>query len=104
MVLLPFPFVDLPVSKRRPALVLSAREFNEAEHQSVLAMITTAAGSRWRSDVRLQDWSDAGLTTSCVVRLKIFTLENRLLERLLGRLSIAEWASVRQAIQGALLH
>ena len=90
VVLVPIPFVDLPVARRRPAVVISGRAFNEAEHQSVLAMVTTAAASSWASDTPLTDLPAAGLVAPCVVRLKIFTLENRLLERLLGALGQAD--------------
>jgi mRNA interferase MazF len=98
VVLVPFPFVDLPITRRRPAVMISGRTFNEAEHQSVLAMITTAAASSWASDTPLTDLAAAGLVAPCVVRLKLFTLENRLLERRLGVLGLADRAAVRQAV------
>lgn len=100
--LVPFPFVDTQVAKVRPALVLSIHRFNADEHQSVLAMITTAAATQWRSDYPLQDWSGAGLRTACVVRLKLFTLENRLIKRRLGRLGRQDWAEVRKRVASAL--
>ena len=102
VVLVPFPFVDLPVARRRPAVVVSGRRFNEAQQQSVLAMVTTATASTWMSDTPLTDLASAGLRTSCVVRLKLFTLENRLLERRLGVLGSADGAAVRQALRSAL--
>lgn len=91
VVLVPFPFVDKPVAKLRPALVLSARPFNEREQQSVMAMITTAAAGRWASDHVIQDWGGAGLKTACVVRAKLFTLENSLVVRAIGRLGDPDW-------------
>ncbi len=102
VVLVPFPFVDLPVARRRPAVVISGRAFNVAEHQSVLAMVTTAAGSSWSSDTPLSDLATAGLRRPCVVRLKVFTLENRLLDRRLGALGQADRAAVRQAVRSTL--
>lgn len=102
IVLVPFPFVDLPVTRRRPAVVISGRGFNETQHQSILAMVTTAAASSWTSDTPLTDLASAGLHTPCVVRLKLFTLENRLLERRLGALGHADRTAVRQALLSAL--
>ena len=102
VVLVPFPFVDLPVARRRPAVVISSRRFNETQHQTVLAMITTAAASSWTSDTPLTDLDSAGLHTPCVVRLKLFTLENRLLERRLSVLGQTDGAAVRQAVRSAL--
>jgi mRNA interferase MazF len=71
VVVVPFPFTDRPAAKRRPALVVSASEFNDAHGQVILAMITTARRSDWPSDVPLRDWRKAGLTTQCRVRLGI---------------------------------
>ncbi len=102
IVLVPFPFVDLPVARRRPAVVISNRLFNEAQHQSMLAMITTGRRSSWPSDTPLTDLAAAGLRTSCVMRLKLFTLENRRLERRLGALGRIDGAALRQALRGAL--
>jgi len=41
VVSVPFPFTDSSRTKRRPALVLSARPFNESGHV-ILTMITSA--------------------------------------------------------------
>ena len=51
--LVPFPFMDIPVSKKRPALVISSKEFNSKNDHSVFAMITTAKASSWPSDYLL---------------------------------------------------
>jgi len=40
VVTVPFPFVDRPKTKKRPAVVLSNMEFNKSNH-TILAMITT---------------------------------------------------------------
>ena len=86
VVVVPFPFTDKPVVKRRPALVLSSRAFNDRHEQRVLAMITTAMHSAWPSDVALADWKGAGLTTPCLVRFKLFTLEASLIIASVGAL------------------
>ncbi|MEI9965230.1 MAG: type II toxin-antitoxin system PemK/MazF family toxin [Caulobacteraceae bacterium] len=102
VVVVPFPFTDLPLSKPRPAAVLSGRAFNAADDHTVLAMVTTAAASRWASDHPLADWAAAGLRTPCVVRMKLFTLENRLIAREVGRLAAADWRAVRARVTRAL--
>lgn len=87
VVLVPFPFMDLPVTKRRPALVLSGADFNADNGHSVLAMITTAKGSAWPSDYRLKNPREAGLVEDCYVRWKTFTLSNELIVSRLGGLA-----------------
>ncbi len=98
VVVVPFPFTDRPVVKRRPALVISARAFNDRHDQIVLAMITTAKGSDWPSDTPIEHWREAGLTTTCKVRVKLFTLEKALISRRLGCLDVEDRLSVGVAL------
>ncbi len=84
LVVVPFPFTEKPGSKRRPALVLSAPPFNQAGH-TILAMVTSSLHDSWPGDTRLTELDDAGLHTPCVIRLKLFTLDNRLI---LGRIGL----------------
>lgn len=77
VVVVPFPFVERGADKRRPALVLSQNTFNQAGN-TVLAMITTRAYPAWPGDTQIDGRADAGLRLPCIVRLKIFTLDNRL--------------------------
>lgn len=85
VVVVPFPFSDRAGDKRRPALVLSRRAFNENGH-TVLGMITTAAHAPWPGDIELDDLEGAGLKVACRLRLKLFALDNRLLVKRIGRL------------------
>ncbi|HEY3637975.1 MAG TPA: type II toxin-antitoxin system PemK/MazF family toxin [Rhizomicrobium sp.] len=85
--IVPFPFTDMAVAKPRPALVLSARKANEDSGNTILAMITTAARSHWPHDIVLSDTQSAGLTVASIVRIKLFTLDNRLIARKIGALS-----------------
>ena len=89
IVVVPFPFSDRAAEKRRPALVLSGTAFNEAGH-TVLAMITTAGHHPWPGDCNIEDLADAGLPLPCIVRLKLFTLDDRVILRRLGQLSGAD--------------
>jgi mRNA interferase MazF len=83
----PFPFVDIPVSKKRPALVLSSKDFNSKNNHSIFAMITTAKASTWQSDHLLLSPKEGGLVENCYVRWKTFTLPNELILSRLGKLS-----------------
>lgn len=85
VVLVPFPFTGAPDTKRRPAVVLSRRQFNACGH-CVLAMITSAQHSAWPGDVPIEH-KQAGLALPSIIRLKFFTLDNRLILRRLGCLA-----------------
>ena len=85
IVVVPFPFVDKPNSKKRPALVLSKIDFNTKGH-SILSMITTKQKPKWPGDIQITNIAVCGLQQPCIVRLKLFTLDNRLILRKIGRL------------------
>ncbi|MFC3076271.1 type II toxin-antitoxin system PemK/MazF family toxin [Shinella pollutisoli] len=85
-IVVPFPFADIPVLKRRPAVVVSGPAFNERNGSSVVAMITTAKASAWPSDVALTDLASANLPKSCVVRWRLASIPNTLILRKLGSL------------------
>ena len=91
--MVPFPFVERGGAKRRPALVLSTEAFEPSGH-AVLAMITTGARRSWPGDTDLVDHRDAGLRRPCLVRLKLFTLDRKLILRTVGRLSAKDRKSV----------
>jgi len=93
VVVVPFPFSEKTGSKRRPALVLSNASFNRSGH-TVLAMITTREHHPWPGDCSINDFKDAGLPLQCMVRLKLFTLDNRVILRRLGRPSDADRARI----------
>lgn len=79
----PFPFTDRASTKRRPALVLSGRSFNRSGH-SLLAMVTSASHLPWPGDTPIRRLEHAGLTAPSLVRMKLFTLDNRFIARRLG--------------------
>ena len=87
VVAVPFPFMERPAVKRRPALIVSTKEFNAANDHSVMAMITTAMLESWPSDYALANSREAGLKVDCYVRWKVFTLPNALIAKKIGDLS-----------------
>ena len=102
VVVVPFPFTDRNSAKRRPALVLSSSAFNQKAQHSVMAMITSAGQSSWLSDYFIEDLDVAGLPTECLVRLKLFTLDHRLVIREAGTLGAADQKKLRLGWQGTL--
>lgn len=98
----PFPFSDLPRSKRRKALVLSERLFNDRNGASILMMITSASGSTWYHDVALKEWAAAGLRKPCVARPKLFTLDNRLIRAQVGELATSDRIAIAQALRRSI--
>ena len=102
VVVVPFPFTDRQAGKRRPALVLSNPGFNQASRHAVLAMTTTAGQSVWPGDFALRDLAAAGVSVPRVVRMKFFTLDERLILRVCGRLAAADQKRLHAAWRGLL--
>lgn len=93
----PFPFAERPGTKRRPAVALSSRPFNDAGH-TVFAMITTKTHAPWPGDVAIEHLEAAGLSYPCMVRLKVFTLDNRLIISRAGTLALRDRRAVRASL------
>ncbi len=99
VVVVPFPFTDSARTKRRPALVLSEKtEFGAIIEQSILAMITSQKNDRWPLDVVIKNKKQSGLTAPSVVRMKLFTLDNRFILRKIGQLSKVDQKQVKQSL------
>ena len=104
VVVVPFPFTDLKVDKRRPALVLSDdKNFNNPSGNFVLAMITSQNNPDWPLDTPIKSIRKAGLKAPSKVRMKLFTLDNRLIIKKIGGLSAKDRKEVIKALQN-LLH
>lgn len=105
VVVVPFPFTDRDSAKRRPALVLSSKaSFNAEIGHSVLAMITSSKEGRdvWPLDTPIADLAAAGLPAPSVARMKLFTLDHRLILRRAGRLTASDQACIGQSLRALL--
>jgi mRNA interferase MazF len=100
VIVVPFPFTDSSRTKRRPALVLSQKpDFGDKTEHSVLAMITSKKNDPWPLDVPIKNKKQSGLTAPSVVRMKLFTLDNRFILRKIGHLSKADQNQVQKSLQ-----
>jgi mRNA interferase MazF len=99
VVIVPFPFTDSAAARRRPAVVVSAlEELDRGVGHSVLAMVTSAANPSWPLDVPIEELDAAGLPQPSVVRMKLFTLDDRFVLRVAGRLALNDCESVERAL------
>lgn len=98
IVVVSFPFTDGPGSKRRPSLVLSAAKFNRQSGHSILAMITSSDRSAWPGDIPL-DPALLGLHRPCVIRMKLFTIDNLLIVRSIGKLPVVAQNKLRSFLE-----
>lgn len=103
IVKVPFPFTDKLASKNRPALIISStKSFNNKIEHSVMAMITSAKQSDWPLDTVITDINAAGLPVASLIRLKLFTLDHRLVRGVLGKLSTRDQAKFEKHLRQLL--
>ena len=103
VVVVPFPFTDRKADKRRPALILSGDiKFNTPSGHAVLAMITSQKNPDWPLDTTISSIRRTGLTAPSKVRMKIFTLDCRLIVKKIGTLSNRDKKAVGKALQRLL--
>lgn len=99
VVVVPFPFTDSFRTKRRPALALSQKlVFGDLVEHTVLAMITSHKNDSWPLDVLIEHKKSSGLTAPSVVRMKLFTLDNRFILRKIGHLTKSDQNQVKKSL------
>ena len=88
IVLVSFPFTDLTLAKRRPALVVSPDIFNEINQDLILLAVTSQLNSfQYSISVLPGDCEEGVLPKESIVKLaKVFTLSSGLVLRKLCRL------------------
>ncbi len=100
VVVVPLPLTDRKAEKRRPAVVLSDQmNFGAPAGHSVMAMITSAMHQPWPLDVVLGDLEAAGLPTPSRVRMKLFTLDHRLVHRQIGKLGAQDQKALEKNLK-----
>src|SRR5690606_20523927 len=73
------PFTDLSTNKKRPALIISPKEYNSGP--DVLVMFVTSKLSREKrpGDYKIKRWKEAGLPKASMTRMKLATIKKKLI-------------------------
>ncbi len=100
VVLVPFPFSDQTMTKRRPAVIVSSNLYNNASSDIVIMAITSqidkAAGI---GECLIKDWQVAGLLKPSAIKPAISTIEQKLILKKLGSLSSDDLSSAENALK-----
>ena len=90
-----FPFSDKKQAKKRPALVISSdRFFGPKINHTVLLMITATKNKPWPLDIEIKNLKETGLAKSSIIRMKSFTLDNRIIIEKIGTLATIDQKKV----------
>lgn len=92
IVLIPFPFSDLSGAKKRPALVVSSNEFNNKNQDVICCLITSNLQDMQHSiKITNKDMENGFLEFESKVKpYRIFTVNKKLIYKLLGMLNITK--------------
>lgn len=90
IVLLPFPHTDLKRSKRRPALVLSSRTYNEGPDIVVCAVTSNLKNAAYSVTLLPTEMAEGKLILPSRVKVgKLASVDQRLVIRRVGRIKPA---------------
>ena len=103
VVWVPFPFVDAPRMRERPALVIGTVSPSSDMQLLWVLMITSAENRGWHGDISLeQSYIECGLNVPCVIRTaKVSTVEARRARRS-GSVPDEVLAAVRKTLKRQL--
>jgi len=96
IVLVRYPFTDLSGSKIRPAVVVNP---SHPSDDLVLAALTSQTSSLLPGEFILGDWRRAGLHVPTAAKRGIFTLDESLPLKRIGRLSASDGAALEDALR-----
>jgi mRNA interferase MazF len=88
VVLLPIPFTDLSSSKVRPAIVVGRGTW---PGDLFVVPVTSQLGN---ADLTLSRWAEAGLNVPSGVKGQLCTIEDRLVRKVVGRISDQDRAAL----------
>jgi len=101
VVLIPFPFTDLTSAKTRPAVIVSTGSYEKETGNFMVAMITSVPQST-SYDYEVKDWRTANLLAPSWVRIKIATINPKLVRYKPGSLANVDLIEVDKRIRLAL--
>jgi mRNA interferase MazF len=103
VLLVPFPFTSQAASKKRPAVVVSSRQYNTERPDVVVAAVTSHLRANTRfGEVDITEWTAAGLLKPSVIKPVFATLEQSLIIRKMGSLRSADAEALRKALARVL--
>lgn len=98
-----FPFTNLQATKKRPAVIISRRSYQQSRPDVILMAITSQIRSELATgEAILKDWQVAGLVKPSILKPLIATLEKDRIIKVLGRLSETDRKRLEKVIRTIL--
>ena len=92
IILMPFPYTDLSSAKKRPALVISSLDFNTRNEDVICCLITSNPEDMQHSiKITNKDMEKGYLEFDSKVKpYRLFTINKRLIYKILGKLNLSK--------------
>lgn len=95
----PFPFTNQLDSKKRPAVVISSKLYNQTKSDLIVMAITSQIRINTELDTMIiKDWQVAGLLKESMVKPIIFTIEKSLIRKTLGHLGQTDKKNLKRTM------
>lgn len=103
ILLVPFPFTNQTISKKRPAVIISSDVYNQQKIDLIIMAITSQINSSLTfGELQIIEFLAAGLIKSSVIKPVISTIEKGLIIRKLGQLQNSDYQNLKDLIQTIL--
>ena len=89
-------------TKKRPALIISADDYNENRQEVIIVAITSNVKRILFGDTKIQNWKDAGLIYPSLVTGIIQTIKSNMITYKLGSLSKQDFQRVQANLKKSL--
>lgn len=103
IILVPFPFTDQSATKKRPAVVISSKRYNEQRPDLIIMAVTSQIKpAAIIGEVIIQDWQTAGLLKPSAIKPVITTIEKPLVIKTMGQLKQNDQKALQESVKGIL--
>lgn len=103
IILVPFPFTDQSVSKKRPAVIISSTDYNRDRPDLIIMAITSQLKPGTSiGEVIVEHWESAGLLKPSAIKPVITTIEKPLVLKKLGSLQESDQIALQQSLRTIL--
>ena len=99
IVLVEFLYSESNVTKKRPALVISSKNYNNKRKEILIAAITSNIKRVLYGDTKIENWQETGLKFSSLVTGIVQTVRQRMINRKLGVFSKKDLQNVESNLK-----
>ena len=102
VILVPFKFTGSDRAKNRPAVIVSAAQYNDERADAVMVALTAQEGRHYFGDCPIVDWRSAGLPKPSTSKGVVRTIEQALVYQRLGSLTNEDMERLKDSLRAIM--